>query len=63
MAFGWFVGPSGGSGRKTEGMEGKIRIGKRRGREERTQGRKYGGGINQRLRITARCLNFQRGGV
>ena len=34
---------------------------KARGREERMRPRwKYGGGINQNVRITARCLNFEK---
>lgn len=51
----------------------KRESGQKGGRKERrkTQGKKermtprwkYGGGINQNVRITARCLNFEKGGI
>lgn len=65
VAFGWFAGPSGRSGRKMEGMKGKIQW-------DCKEGRKGGENTGEEIwrrnklaakKITARCLNFHRGCV
>lgn len=49
--------------KRKSGQKGGRKEGTREKRDDETKVEKYGGGINQNVRITARCLNFEKGSI